>query len=74
MSEGSGGRWIAPDEAAAHEHSHGALYICPNRLEGQEPYFMSARSPGETISVATTIGLFASLTLHTTFTGVIWAC
>jgi hypothetical protein len=32
-----------PDETAAHEHSHGALYSYPNRLERQvATYFLKS--------------------------------
>jgi hypothetical protein len=30
--EGSGGRLECPDETAAHEHIHGALFIYPNKF------------------------------------------
>jgi hypothetical protein len=33
-----------PGEMAAHEHSHGALYICPNRWKRQGCHFL--KGPG----------------------------
>ena len=36
-----------PGEVAAHEHSHGALYICPNGWERQGRHFLKGQGANE---------------------------
>jgi hypothetical protein len=36
-----------PGEMAAHEHSHGALYIYPNSWDARDRYFLKSQGANE---------------------------